>query len=164
MVQQELDMLIKDLIDIKPGSYIKGCKFLDKLDSDIWKTGRRATIHLKGWDIPTKLREQDYEIRTPWFVQSPFPVYNSDELHDLLKSNFYKDTEENEDSYSLEYIGWASFKLDEPIGIHLGSYSLVYDNVSEGIMIYTKILRNNGEVGFIALTTKSVEENELELL
>jgi len=163
-VQQVLDMLVKDVVAIKPGAFIKGLKFLDQENFDIWK-GRRATFNLNNWVIPEKLNITDYTIRTPWFSQPISKVYNSTEINELLVGEKYKQLKEDDESvYGWNDVGWASFKLHEPIGVHLGIYKLAVDSVSNAILFYTKILRNDGKVGFISFSTKNIEENELELL
>ena len=154
-------MLLKEIISIKPGSFIKGIRFLDNMFPTIPHGGRRVTFLLNGWNIPLDLKDKDYAIRTPWFNCPDVKYYNSIEINDLLVGEKYKQL--SEDFQSFECFCWAEFKINEPIGIHLGQYGLSIDSYGN-ILFYTKILRNDGKVGFLALTTKNLEENELELL
>jgi hypothetical protein len=157
-------MLIKDVLAIKPGSYIKGFKFLDDFDF-MSMNGRRATFDLNCWNVSKRLKDKKYIVRTPWYIDPPFPVYDNADLSDLLKTGKYMSISQlGNDHYAWHYEGWACFNINEPVGIHLGTYSLSFDEDSEGIVLYTKILRNDGQVGFISLSTKNIEENELELL
>ena len=163
-------MLIKDILGIKPGTYIKGFKSLmnhhdDNPDFFYQYDGRRVTFDLNGWDFPEKSVNENYMIRTPWYVDLPFPKYNKTQLYDLLKTENYMSFKDEE--YVSTYTSWASFKFNEPIGIHLGTYCLrmeIASNFQPPVAFYTKILRSTGEVGFICLITRNIKEKALELL
>ncbi len=173
LVQQGHDMLAKELFDLKPGTFIKGFQFLNMSRIE----GRSVTLNSQGWkcDDLNKLIEseyKDYVVRTPWFNNPMFEPYNGLQAIQVLKSFPPFSLEE---AFVLEEgigdsfgsMGWAQFRYNEPIGIHLGTFGVFtgqpQQNI-EWIIVYTKILRGDGEVGYIAFATTDINENHLELL
>lgn len=156
-------MLAKELFDLKPGTFIKGIKFLNMS----YFEGRCATLNVGKWEseITNKSFVGGYTVRTPWFNNPMFKPYDGSQsivmLHSL--SLFAFDLEEGAGD-SFQSMEWSHFAYNEPIGIHLGAFGVFSSQGDPGVLIYTKILRGDGEVGYLACTTTDINNKDLELL
>lgn len=165
MGQQVHEMLIKELFDLKPGTFIKGIKFLEISPLE----GRSATLNLNGWqsDIKDKRYTDQYTVRTPWFNNPMFEPYDGNQSFVALNSltPFVEDIDLEEGvGDSFQSMGWSHFDYNEPVGIHLGEFGVFGSWAMGGILIYTKILRGDGEIGYLACTTADINNKDLELL
>ena len=165
MGQQVHEMLIQELFDLKPGTFIKGIKFLEMSPLE----GRSATLNLNGWqsDIKDKRYTDQYTVRTPWFNNPMFEPYDGNQSFVALNSltPFVEDIDLEEGvGDSFQSMGWSHFDYNEPVGIHLGEFGVFGSWAMGGILIYTKILRGDGEIGYLACTTADINNKDLELL
>lgn len=166
--QQVYDMLIKELFNLKPGTFIKGIRFLNMSVLE----GRSATLNVNGWcsDIIDSKYNEKYMVRTPWYTNPTFDLLNGNQALEAIKAFKVPDFDECidiEDGLEERFasMGWAHFEYNQPLGIHLGAFA-VFGGITEPdqILIYTKILRGDGEVGYIACSTQSINNKHLELL
>ena len=164
--QQVHEMLIKELFDLKPGTFIKGIKFLEMSPLE----GRSATLNLNSWqyDIKDKRYMDQYTVRTPWFNNPMFEPYDGNQsfvaLYSLTPFVFNENLDLEGVGDSFQSMGWSHFDYNEPVGIHLGQFGVFGSHGDNGILIYTKILRGDGEIGYLACTTTDINNKDLELL
>lgn len=178
LVQQGHDMLAKELFDLKPGTFIKGFQLLNMSRIE----GRSVTFNSQGWkcddlDILIESEYKDYVVRTPWYNNPTFKPCNGLKAFEIsnsfapficgedaaLENDFFEDGAGD----NFGSMGWANFRYNEPIGIHLGTFG-VFMSQAQGdagwVTIYTKILRGDGEVGYLVCATNNLNLNHLELL
>jgi len=157
-------MFAKELLNLKPGTFIKGIRFLDMSVLD----GRSATLNIEGWccDVAVPIYNVQYTLRTPWYTNPTFDLIDGNQaIEDLISCRVAKFEDPIEESFTG--MSWSHFDYDNPIGVHLGAFAIYGGNDTGQITICTKILRCDGEVGCIALVAKSshdIYNEHLELL
>lgn len=164
-------MLAKELFDLKPGTFIKGLQFLNMSRIE----GRSVTLNSQGWKCDNLIESEckNYVVRTPWYNNPTFEPCNGLKAFEIsnsfatficsggvaLEDNSFEDGV-GDNFGSME---WANIRYNEPIGIHLGTFG-VFMGGSGWVIIYTKILRCDSEVGYLACATSKLNLNHLELL
>lgn len=159
-------MFALELFDLKPGTFIKGIRIEDeKAKVDLW--GRKAFLCVEGWK--GTLANGMKEIRTPFYkvlggVPNTFTSKNAIEFINRpdFESHLFFD-----DEIELGHMDWLGWKYGEPIGIHLGEFSIIKgssDQSSNDVIVYSKLLSRNGETGYIVMNTPSLMHSELELI
>lgn len=163
-------MLVKELLAIKPGTFIKGIKLYNNYDpaSPYSFEGRKASLSVRNWETFKEV-DSSYVLRTPWYNDPIFETYDGKQAFNMLKSGDLFVTEDQlvDEVYGegFESMGWSHFRYNEPIGIHLGTFGIfVSEAEKDSIVVYSKILRCDGQTGFLGCTTRDVNKKDLELL
>ena len=157
-------MFALELFGLKPGTFIKGIR-IEKARpngrNDVW--GRIAYLNVSGWE--GEMMDGMTEIRTP-FYRSLVSVqtHSGKEATDIITNENYSSLLDYEEELDLGDIEWLSIKEHEPVGIHLGEFALLQDDVGTNVVVYSKILNVKGETGFIVLTCSATMTSELELI
>lgn len=158
-------MLAKDLFKLKPGTFIKGL-CVGHADGTA-HLGRRARLSVDGWKIegdPTL-----NAVQTPFYKGTVNELFSGETglryLSELeLGAEWMHQSKENPQLT----MHWLKYSHDDAIGIHLGEFFWKIEDPTIGlwpdVLVFSKILRTNGEVGYIGLATSAVHGNELELL
>lgn len=157
-------MFAKDLFELKPGTFIKGIT-IEKPKTDrkgnFW--GRIAYLNVSGWE--GEMSDGMTEIKTPFYKSlSDLKTYNGKEAKDLLSILEYSAAIPTEQTIDLGDICWLTIKQHDPVGIHLNEFALCQDEISDNVVVYSKVLNRVGEIGFIVLSCSCVLTKPLELI
>lgn len=170
--QQVCDMLPKELFDLKPGTFIKGIRLIDYSPLE----GRCASLNVSKWvdEVRGSKFRKNYTLRTPWYSNPVLTPMNGQQAHEKLLSiysmsfdEFYGlDTLFPEEQFNS--VEWVGFDYDNPVGVHLGVFFVFPVSPdterSKSTLVYSKLLRSDGEVGYIAMIAQNINNKDLELL
>ena len=163
-------MLVKELLAIKPGTFIKGIKLYNNYDSTSPYSfeGRKASLSVNNWETFKEV-DNSYVLRTPWYNDPVFKTYDGQEAFNMLNAGdlFVIEDQFVDETYGegFQSMGSSHFRYNEPVGIHLGRFGVfVSEAETNSIVVYSKILRCDGQTGFIGCTTSDVNKKDLELL
>lgn len=173
LVQQGHDMFIHELLNLKPGTFIKGFDLFHHSED---RNGRCATFKLDGWRHEGGMYNSTYVVRTPIYNNPTFEPCNAIKAKEIIDSNLLSwhcygilnDSNVDMDIEAMGSMEWGQFKYNDPIGIHIGSFgvhfSLMGENEPLQLLVFTKMLFGNGEVGYLVCVTNDVNKQHLELL
>lgn len=162
-------MIFKELLGLKPGTFIKGIRLIDYSPLE----GRCATLDANEWHSEVKEYKymKNYTLRTPWYSEPTFEPMNAQQAYDKLLSIHSLSFLEQQEldivfpEEQFKSVEWASFEYGNPVGIHLGTFFVSPDSSrSQTTLVFTKLLRCDGEVGYIALVAQNINNKDLELL
>lgn len=171
MVQQVFNMLPKELFDLRPGTFIKGIRLIDYNPLE----GRCASLNVKEWISDVKWSRdcqgtKNYTLLTPWYANPTLKPMNGQQAYEKLVSIHSLSFSEQQNldvvipDEQFNCVEWTKFEYDDPIGIHLGMFFIFPNSESvQATIVYSKLLRSDGEVGYIALIAQNINK-DLELL
>ena len=159
-------MLAKDLFKLKPGTFIKGlCVGSGEGTAHL---GRTARLNVDGWKTEGN-PIRTHAVQTPFYKGIVNDLFSGETglrfLSELeLGAEWMHQSKENP-QLTMQ---WLKYSYDDAIGIHLGEFFWKIEDPTIGlwpdVLVFSKILHTNGEVGYIGLATSAVHGNELELL